>query len=88
MWRSTLVVVCQDLVTFMDLTQGRYAHCKPRHGKQLFNGAHEIHAVAGTQTGASRGEQKSFCMSTTRRAGLKAMIEKRGKGNVAPKGGF
>lgn len=34
------------------------------------------------------GEQKSFCMSTTRRAGLEAMIEKRGKGNVAPKGGF
>ena len=53
--RGTLVVVRHGLVIVGHLVQGRDTHCKTLHGEQLFDGRHEIHAVAGDKRCASRG---------------------------------
>lgn len=52
MWRGVLVIVREDLVMVWDLHQGRYAHCKARHGKQLLDRGYKIHAVAGDRNEA------------------------------------
>ena len=53
-WLSAIVVVCHGFMIIRDLTQGRYTHCKALHGKQLFDGGYEIHAVTENRKDASR----------------------------------
>lgn len=51
---SIFVVVHVADVVRRHIMHGGYTHSKARHGEQLSDGGHKIHAVAGDRGGTSR----------------------------------
>ena len=57
-WRGILVIVHEGFVVFVVFKRSRYAECKARQGKEIFDGGYEVHAaVAGEGVGAGGGAE-------------------------------